>query len=347
MIDFIKKIEKNYNFSLQYYDYSNLSKYWQYSIQKKKKLFKINKLSKFRSNHLNRNIDDFYVNKKDFETLLKKVEKKCGEKFLRNFSLKDNIGYAKKKINYYNKILTPTDLFLIDNLYDLKKKINFNKVDSICEIGGGFGLLASKFLKLKDFKYFLIDLPESNFLSAYFLNKHFPQKKIIMDMDLKKNCLDLNTIKNADIFIISPWIKINKKKFDFFINTRSMMEMNSSTLKNYFKFIQNRITENGFFFCLNRYYKDLVGYPVEFHKYPFDNNWKVIISKQFHLQKNSHFLLVKRSRLPSMDMKVAKKHIYFEYKKCLKTEQFFLRRVLPPYIYRAYKKVKFFFLDFK
>lgn len=346
MTNFIKKIEKNYNFSLKNYNYSNLSNYWKHSIQKKKKLFKSNKLSKFRSNHLNKNIDDFYINKKDFETLLKKVEKKCGEKFLRNFTFKKNIGHAKKKKNYFNKILTPTDLFLIDNLYDLKKKINFNKIDSICEIGGGFGLLASKFLKLKNFKYFLIDLPESNFLSAYFLKKLFPQKKIIMDIDLKKNYLDLKTIKNADIFIISPWIKINKKKFNLFINTRSMMEMNSSTLKTYFKFIQSRISENGFFFCLNRYYKDLVGYPVEFHKYPFDNNWKVLISKQFHLQKNTHFLLVKRSRLPLMDIEVTKKKIYIEYKKCLKTDQFFFRRVLPPSIYRTYKRVKF-FLGFK
>ena len=62
-----------------------------------------------------------------------------------------NIGNAKKIIKINNKIISASDLFHIKYIYDLKKFINLQHINTICEIGQGFGLLASKFFKNKKF----------------------------------------------------------------------------------------------------------------------------------------------------------------------------------------------------
>ena len=43
-----------------------------------------------------------------------------------------------------------------------------------------------------------------------------------------------------------------------------MMEMTYKSIKEYFKLINNNIASNGYFLCVNRYYKDLVGQVVAF-----------------------------------------------------------------------------------
>ena len=44
-------------------------------------------------------------------------------------------------------------------------------------------------------------------------------------------------------------------KFDFFINARSMMEMDSGTISDYFNFIHKYSHEESFFLNVNRYEK--------------------------------------------------------------------------------------------
>jgi len=123
------------------------------------------------------------------------------------------------------------------------------------EIGGGFGSLARIIIKNKNTKYFLIDLPEANLLSNYYLKNYFPEKKIFNYLDFKN--LDIEKeINNFDIFILPP-NTINSKKlsFDFIINTRSFQEMNINIIGEYFDLIQNKIVEGGFFLNVNRYFK--------------------------------------------------------------------------------------------
>ena len=49
--------------------------------------------------------------------------------------------------------------------------MSFDDKSIICEIGPGYGSFASKLIKKFNSKVILIDLPESNFLSAYYLKK--------------------------------------------------------------------------------------------------------------------------------------------------------------------------------
>jgi putative sugar O-methyltransferase len=337
---FLIKIKKNFIFNLGNYDQFSASKYWKKSILKKKKLFKKIDLANFRKNGLANNIDDFYLTKNESLSLFEELKRDCGNKFILRFLESKNYGNAKKIYKFKNKYFTPTDLFIIKYVDELNKKLNLKKINLICEIGQGYGLLASKLLKIKKFKMILIDLPESNLITAYYLKKIYPNKKIIMDIDLKDQELTKKDLKKGDIFIISPWTTVKDVKADLFINSRSMMEMTIKSIKKYFDLIQNNIHKSGYFLCINRYYKDLVGYPIELHLYPFDNNWKVVISKKSWMQSSMHFLLVRRVAKKNDDIRKALNKIKEEYLKILSIEKFIVRRYLPISIYRYYKYLK-------
>ena len=164
----------------------------------------------------------------------------------------------------------------------------------ILEIGGGFGSFARVILKNKNVKYFSIDLPEANMMTNFYLQSHFPEKKIFNYSDYKKKKLKDN-IENYDIFILPPRV-LNKEdmKYDFIINTRSFMEMNMKVIKEYFEFIQNKINHNGYFLNINRYNKSSVNEQIKLEEYPYDNFWNVEVSEKSFLQPSVHFLLTKR-----------------------------------------------------
>ena len=119
-----------------------------------------------------------------------------------------------------------------------------------------------------DIKFISIDLPQTNILSTYYLAENFPNKKIFT---LENNHKEINQdiLKDYDILILPPTINFVNFKVDLFINTRSMMEMNKSIIAYYFKFIEDNINKNGYFFNSNRYVKSL-GEAVYFKDYPYD-----------------------------------------------------------------------------
>ncbi len=173
-------------------------------------------------------------------------------------------------------------------------KYIFEKTKVICEIGGGFGGLARIIIKNYNTKYILIDLPEANLMSAYYLKEHFPEKRLFLYSDYLANP-NKRKFDDFDIIILPPWCKFEKDiKIDFFINARSMMEMKISTIKNYFDLICTHISHGGFFLNINSYEKGVVGEKIRFHEYPYDNNWDVLISKTSFMQPQMHFLLTER-----------------------------------------------------
>ena len=186
----------------------------------------------------------------------------------------------------------------------------------------------------------MIDLPESNFLSHYYLKKIFPKKKFFLSSQIKNRLTKKQIISN-DIIILCPWDKIPNIKIDFFINSRSMMEMTYETIEYYFNLIKGNLKIGGYFLCINRYYKDTVGYPIELVKYPFGKNWQVLISKKSWLQNHIHYLFLKRSKNLLSDMHNELKKLKFLSAEIKKKDQFFLRRILPTFIYKIYKISKY------
>ena len=129
----------------------------------------------------------------------------------------------------------------------------------------------------------------------YYLQSHFPQKKIFNYSDYKKYKLEDN-IKNFDIFILPSRTLVNQDiKFDFIINTSSFMEMNKDIIHKYFDMIQNKTKQSGYFLNINRYMKNSVNEEIKFDEYPYDNLWNVEISEEAYLLPGAHLLLVKRT----------------------------------------------------
>ena len=71
--------------------------------------------------------------------------------------------------------------------------------------------------------------------------------------------------------------------------------MNFNVIKSYFNFIHEQITDDGYFLNINRYEKNVVNKNIRISEYPYDKNWKVIVSEPSFNQKWIHFLLTQRS----------------------------------------------------
>ena len=344
MNEFEQKILKNFNFSQENYVNNFKSYHWHYQIRKKNNLYKTENLKNFRKNNLSHGLDDQFYSSKQTISFFDNLIDDYGENYILNLLDEENIGNCKEAFTFKNKYYSANELFHIKFLSMIREHANFHKESIICEIGPGYGSFVSRFIKLYNSKVVLIDLPESNFLNAFYLKKIFPNKNFFLSIDASNNELKKNDILDNDIIILNPWDKIPDINFDLFINSRSMMEMNKETINFYFKFIQKNLTYDGFFLCINRYYKDTVGYPIELHNYPFDKNWNTIISESSWKQNHVHFLFLKRTLKNEGNIKNELKKIKEIARQKIKDDPKLIRRITPNFLYKIYKKFKFFFL---
>lgn len=167
------------------------------------------------------------------------------------------------------------------------------------DIGGGYGGLA-RLIKLRhpETRLVLLDLPETNAIQTYFLASAFPRAQVlglsdVIAMDrIDPRALDFD-------FLVLPgqlFERLSPASFDAVINTRSMMEMDLDTVRFYFRQIQDKLVENGIFYCLNRYAKK-----TKLKDYPFDERWRVAYSEpwpRFIDENPHHEILAVRSAHP-------------------------------------------------
>ena len=72
----------------------------------------------------------------------------------------------------------------------------------------------------KNCTYVLIDLPEINLISSYYLTSHFPNKKFLLYEEYKEN--KKNILEDFDfVILLTAYLKILNL---IFINIRSMMK---------------------------------------------------------------------------------------------------------------------------
>ena len=292
LIEIYKEASK-YFYSNQNYT-NQKSKHWKKYYSKE---FSFDNVINFRNDRrLSEGLDD--QNDNYTSKLYSKIINQIPESYVLNNLPKKNIGNSEFLIQYkdvfidYNKLIHIYWFWVIEN-----RIIKNNKINNICEIGGGFGSFSELFIKNYNTKIFLVDLPEANLISTFYLKEFFPKKKFYLFNDYKKNeFLSKLDFEENDIIILPPNCKIDKKiKIDFFINTRSFMEMNFDVIKSYFDFIHQYLIDDGYFLNINRYEKIFDEYPIRISEYPYDINWKVLISKSSFNQKWIHFLLTQRS----------------------------------------------------
>jgi putative sugar O-methyltransferase len=127
----------------------------------------------------------------------------------------------------------------------IKQSTNFDKVNSIVELGSGIGLLASAFLKLKkSLKYIIIDIPPALYISQNYLEALGYKILGYYDVINLKSLKDID-INKYDVICLPTW-KINllkDNKFDLFMNVASFQEMEPALVENYLKKISPQISK--------------------------------------------------------------------------------------------------------
>jgi putative sugar O-methyltransferase len=277
------------------YDKNFISEHWDYNYSLKKNLYKEDRLIDFRNNDLSNGLESKMNDKNNQLKYYNDLAEIVGENFINTHLKNKNIGNLIYHHTIGEKILDINDLFHIYWLNILNKKIlNLKKPELICEIGGGYGCFAEKLIRENNCKYVMIDLPEANLLSSYYLMKIFQNKKFLLIDDLEDNMIDNKKIEEYDIIIIPPWCEFKIKNIDLFINVRSLMEMNLYSIEYYFNIIQKYISEDGSFLNINRYEKSSFGTKTKFIDYPYDLYWETIASNTSWKQETVHLLLTRR-----------------------------------------------------
>lgn len=289
MHNIIKAFEK----SKSEYQKIQKSKHWE-SFDRRGDIYKEENLVDFRNNHLSEGLDPIFPLEEQRE-IYSELKDEVGDEYVQANLSDKNIGNNKHIFIENGLVVDGGQNYQIRWMYDLEPTFANNRVGLVCEIGGGYGAFAQKIHTRFGSKIILIDLPEANLLSAYYLSRYFPEARFLLADGVKNRTVTKEDIRDNDFIIIPPWYTLEEGvEIDMFINTRSFMEMNFDVIKGYFALIQAHTRIGGFFLNLNRYHKASVGYPIELAKYPYDERWGVVLSKEAWRQPNHHFLLTKR-----------------------------------------------------
>jgi putative sugar O-methyltransferase len=291
--DFNQRILKIFNIAIKDLKIKkHKSKHWEIYNSRS---FKLETLKNFRSSDgLSYGLDDqdnFFSFK-----IYSDIVRALSEEYILKNSEKENIGNSNSLIQYKNTYIDFNKLIHIHWFKDIEKYVLNKNIKNFCEIGGGFGSLAELIIRNYNIKLLSIDLPEANLLTSYYLKNKFPSKKFFLyDNYLEKKLLTYDDFIKNDIIILPPELIIDKKiKIDFFINTRSMMEMDHEIIDKYFNLIHSHISNDGYFLNINRYEKTTTGSAIRIAEYPYDEFWEVIKSNPSYNQEWIHFLLTQR-----------------------------------------------------
>ena len=283
-----------------------INKFYSYSINKKedsdldfwkenRKLFKdffFDKNNKI----IPENLKNFKNNPVNFSSLLLRSDN------LENLERRKNKLKALTLFDLYHKISNLVDKDIAINLTDqlignpnfikyrgqiinerilrqayffsqIRKNTNLDESEKniFCDIGTGHGSLP---YVLKGYfsnsKFILIDLPELNILSFFFLQSVFPNSKICLGSEIDENTkIDKNFLENYDFVILDQTdiLKIDNKLIDCVINTASLGEMSPKDQNFYIENIE-RIT-NKYFYSVNRFRHDNVLFAMTTSYYDF------------------------------------------------------------------------------
>jgi len=183
-------------------------------------------------------------------------------------------------INYRGKKLSEQLIqhMVISN--DLIKDIAFStdKRDVILDIGAGFGgsaRLLSAYTP--NATQILLDLPETLFLTAYYLKYNFPNKKIALLEDIYPHLDNLDEIiATHDFIVIPPFVLdyLKDESIDLVINASSLAFMSEEYLTHYLKETNRLLKKGGYFYSLNTTKNSEWG--IGSHHWNFEANYLTI-----------------------------------------------------------------------
>ena len=191
---------------------------------------------------------DFYMNHRFLEWF---------EKIQEQYDLPESmVGGAENVVNFGGKIYSLFYIECIARIYNYSSRVDFTKVDSVFEIGGGFGanahLLMHIFPNIR--KYIYLDIPPNLYIGTQYLKCFFPG---IVDYKQSRDRERIEFLDNGEreILIIAPWqIERINATFDCVWNSHSFVEMPVNVVQNYAKYINQSMRKKpSSFLCMLTY----------------------------------------------------------------------------------------------
>jgi putative sugar O-methyltransferase len=152
-----------------------------------------------------------------------------------------------------NRSVSPEFLRLLAYIIVMDQHLSLNRPNlRILELGSGYGGMARVFGAYKpDAKFTLIDLPECLFFAYIYLKLHFPEKQIVYagsENEISDN------VKTSDFLLVPSVLAENLEgqRYDIFINTQSLGEMDNKTISFWGNLIQTKLRVESVFLC-NRF----------------------------------------------------------------------------------------------
>ena len=118
-------------------------------------------------------------------------------------------------------------------------KIDFSKVGTMLEVGGGYGAQAEVVLQIHpNIKYILVDIPPQIYITERYLKTIHPGKVLGYGETKQQKYLDIHKYKE-NIFILAPWqMPSVNQNIDLFWNCASFQEMTGNIIEEYLHYVK-------------------------------------------------------------------------------------------------------------
>ena len=131
--------------------------------------------------------------------------------------------------------------------------VDFSKVRSIFEIGGGFGATAHSLLHLYPNirKYLYLDIPPQLYIGTQYLKNHFGTDVVDYRRTSQLDKIEFSAGDKREIIAIPPWeIEKVDAKVDLFWNCASFQEMTPDILVNYIQHMDRILEDDDSKLCI-------------------------------------------------------------------------------------------------
>ena len=184
------------------------------------------------SEFIERSLNGYHSALADYRVLLASDDA-ASRPYLHNFS-ESKVGNPKEHFEFDGKFFSRSSLNYALGLSFAKKHIDFSKINTVLEIGGGFGSLGEILLKSDDsIKYIDIDIPPTSNVSSYYLKECFG-RELVSDFSDVQNLEEIRIDDLNRANVLCSW-QIEKLvgKVDLFVNYISFQEMEEDVVANY------------------------------------------------------------------------------------------------------------------
>jgi putative sugar O-methyltransferase len=149
-----------------------------------------------------------------------------------------NVGNPEEQFEFNGRKFSRSFLNYLLGLSFLKQTVNTTSIQTVMEIGGGFGTLGEILLgdPRNNIFYINADIPPASFVSGYYLQTIFGKEAIADYSDLRDHdLLEIETLKKSyrAINLCSWQTPYLEGEIDLFVNFISFQEMEPDIVKNY------------------------------------------------------------------------------------------------------------------